>query len=63
MRYDRPLTTNELCILTGCDRKTVYSATAQLEINGFGLEVGRTGSCRHKQNTYKFIGVHGFNEV
>lgn len=32
MRSDKPLTTNQLCDIVGCERKTVYKAMSLMEI-------------------------------
>lgn len=59
MTHDRPLTTNQLCDLCDCDRKTVYRCVNKLETNGFGVTV--TAGRGREQNTYKFGGiVYGF---
>lgn len=58
MTYDggyKPLTTNQICYLADCDRKTVYSAVADLEINGFGISVQKGDK---NQNIYKLDNIY-----
>lgn len=51
MTSKKPVSTTQLITLLGCDRKTVYSAAATLEICGFPMEV-----THDKQNYYKWTG-------
>lgn len=63
MRYDRPLTTKELCDIADCNRKTVYASVNTLELKGFGVTIEQIADGPRKINTYKFNGIHGLNEV
>lgn len=50
------MTTEQLCRMSGCERKTVYSVMNMLEISGFGIEVSRVG----KSNAYRLTKTYGF---
>ncbi len=53
MTSKRPVSTTQIITLLGCDRKTVYSAMATLEICGFPVRVTQDAN---KQNCYKWTG-------
>lgn len=58
MTYDggyKPLTTNQICYLADCDRKTVYRTIADLEINGFGISVQKG---EKNQSMYKLDNIY-----
>lgn len=60
MTYDgggKALTTNKICELTGCERKTVYKCMDVLECNGFGIEIV---AGKYNANTYRLVKTYGF---
>lgn len=54
MTSTRPLSTNQLCDIAGCERKTLYRIIDTLEMSGFGIEIIRT----YQHNEYKLRGVY-----
>lgn len=54
MTSTRPLLTNQLCDIAGCERKTLYKIIDTLEVSGFGIEIIRT----YQHNEYKLRGVY-----
>ena len=46
--------TNQLCDIAGCERKTLYKIIDTLEVSGFGIEIIRT----YQHNEYKLRGVY-----
>ena len=54
MTSTRPLSTNQLCDIAGCERKTLYKIIDTLEVSGFGIEIIRT----YQHNEYKLRGVY-----
>lgn len=54
MTSTRPLSTNQLCDIAGCERKALYKIIDTLEVSGFGIEIIRT----YQHNEYKLRGVY-----
>lgn len=54
MTSTRPLSTNQLCDIAGCERKTLYKIIDTLEVSGFGIEIIRT----YQHNEYRLRGVY-----
>lgn len=54
MTSTRPLSTNQLCDIAGCERKTLYKIIDTLEASGFGIEIIRT----YQHNEYRLRGVY-----